>query len=128
MPFIYLLWLENMINAPSLAVPEADADALAAICVEAMRESLENIGRCDPERARNRFLSGFEPTYIKGIHVSDYHVGFFVVRPIANGLYLDHLYVRPSHQSQGVGAAVLQRIFAQADERQCEVVSPTFDV
>jgi hypothetical protein len=45
----------------------SDAEALAAIRVEAMRESLERIGRFDPQRARERFLSAFSPTHTRHI-------------------------------------------------------------
>ena len=37
----------------------AEAEALALLRVEALRESLERIGRFDAERARQRFLAGF---------------------------------------------------------------------
>jgi len=40
---------------------DADAELLAQIRVEAMRPSLEAVSRFDPERARNRFLSSFQP-------------------------------------------------------------------
>ena len=36
-----------------------DAEALVAIRIAAMRESLERLGRFDPQRARDRFLAGF---------------------------------------------------------------------
>src|SRR5262245_26909572 len=39
----------------------ADAEALVALRIAAMRESLERIGRFDPQRARDRFLSTFAP-------------------------------------------------------------------
>jgi len=36
-------------------------EALVAIRIAAMRESLERIGRFDRQRARERFLAGFDP-------------------------------------------------------------------
>ena len=48
-------------------------------------------------------------------------VGFYVLKPHEQGLILDHLYVRPSHQRKGIGAAVLARVFAQADALGCPV-------
>ena len=41
-------------------VATADGEALAALRVEAMRLSLERVGRFDPDRARLRFLDAFE--------------------------------------------------------------------
>lgn len=96
-------------------VEATDADALANIRVEAMRESLEHVGRFDPQRARDRFLSGFTPDHTFHILFLGEKAGFYVVKPEADGLLLDHLYVMPSHQGKGVGAAVLAKVFALAD-------------
>jgi GNAT superfamily N-acetyltransferase len=78
---------------------------------------LERVGRFDPQRARARFLESFEPKFTRAIVQAGQRVGFTVVRPHSDGLLLDHLYVHPSHQSRGVGSAVLQVIFAEADAR-----------
>jgi len=103
------------------AASPADAEALATLRVEAMRESLERIGRFDPVRARERFLTGFSPEHTWHVVMDGERVGFYVVRPHEQGLTLDHLYVRPSHQRNGIGAAVLARVFAQADALGCQV-------
>ena len=94
---------------------ERDADELASLRVEAMRESLERIDRFNPERARSRFLSSFLPHHTRHILLGGKRVGFVVVRPEADHLLLDHLYIRPNSQRQGVGSAVLSEVFAQAD-------------
>ena len=81
-----------------------------------MRESLEHLGRFDPQRARLRFLAGFDPAHTRHLRVDGERAGFVVLRP--NGqdeLLLDHLYVLPHQQGRGVGAAVLREVFAQAD-------------
>jgi GNAT superfamily N-acetyltransferase len=111
-------------SLPSITLIDAvpsDADALAELRVIAMRDSLERIGRFDPERARQRFLSGFSPQHTRHIEVRGHRVGFCVARPHAQGLLLDHLYVHPHHQRQGIGAAVLARVFAQADAQGLSV-------
>ncbi|AZD15520.1 Acetyltransferase, GNAT family [Pseudomonas chlororaphis] len=94
---------------------QSDLDNLVAIRIEAMRESLERVGRFDPVRARERFLSGFEARNTRYIEVSGEKVGFVVVKHRDNELLLDHLYVRPSAQGSGIGSAVLARIFKEAD-------------
>lgn len=113
-----------MTNALSLAVPPTvtlcpasadDLDALVALRIEAMRESLEQIGRFDPERARQRFASGFAPELTRHVLLEGERVGFVAVKPSANGLVLDHLYVHPRHQGKGVGSAVLVIVFSEAD-------------
>ena len=95
----------------------ADLDALVALRIEAMRESLERIGRFDPARARERFAGGFEPACTRHILLEGERVGFLVVKQQADGLLLDHLYLRPSAQGRGVGSEVLSEVLADADAR-----------
>ena len=68
---------------------QIDLDDLAAIRIEAMRESLERVGRFDPVRARERFVSGFEAHNTHHIEVSGERVGFVVVKHHPNELVLD---------------------------------------
>ena len=104
--------------APVLA---ADADSLADLRVQAMRASLERVGRFDPARARARLLDGFVPEHTRWILVDGERTGFFVLKPQDQGLLLEHLYIRPDAQGRGAGAAALQAIFAEADARGCEL-------
>jgi len=99
------------------AVHPDDAEPLAALRVLAMRESLERIGRFEPMRARERFLSGFSPQHTRHILVAGERVGFVVVKPDRDGLVLDHLYLDPRFQNRGCGARVLAAVFAEADAR-----------
>jgi GNAT superfamily N-acetyltransferase len=92
-----------------------DADALVALRIAAMRESLERMGRFDPARARERFMAGFAPQHTQHILQAGERIGFYVFKPAQAGLSLDHLYIQPGHQGHGVGAAVLAHVFAQAD-------------
>jgi GNAT superfamily N-acetyltransferase len=98
-----------------------DADALVELRVLAMRESLERIGRFDPARARQRFLSTFEPSSTWHIELKGQRIGFFAVRAEADHLLLDHLYVRPGYQGRRLGEAVLSHVFARADRERKEV-------
>jgi GNAT superfamily N-acetyltransferase len=82
-----------------------------------MKESLERIGRFDPQRARDRFLSGFTPACTRHIYVDESCIGFVTVKPDNEGLLLDHLYITPEKQKGGIGTAVLKEIFKEADER-----------
>jgi len=93
----------------------SDLEALVAIRIEAMRESLERIGRFDPVRARERFSAGFAPEYTRHIVVDGERVGFVVVKPGEDALLLDHLYVRPEEQGRGIGTSVIAQVFAEAD-------------
>ena len=91
-----------------------DAEQLVALRIAAMRDSLTRIGRFDPQRARERFLSGFVPAQTRHIAVAGGRIGFVVVKPEPNALLLDHLYLHPDSQGQGIGAIVLARVIAEA--------------
>lgn len=105
-----------------LAVAESsDFESLVALRIEAMRESLERIGRFDPIRARERFRAGFSAEQTRHIIVAGEHIGFVVLKPQGGELLLDHLYIKPGAQSQGIGAAVLAQVFAEADAQALPV-------
>jgi len=99
----------------------SDVEALVAIRIAAMRNSLERIGRFDPQRARERFLASFDPALCRFIEADGVNAGFFVVRPQEDHWLLDHLYIVPGHQGKGIGAAVLRRILVEADEKRVPV-------
>lgn len=92
----------------------ADADRLAGIRVDAMRPSLEAVGRFDPVRARDRFLGSYCAADTKIIHADDEVAGFFVVRQRPDHLYLDHLYVLPDFQGRGIGRRVIGDVKSKA--------------
>lgn len=103
---------------------QADGELLADVRVEAMRESLERIGRFDPIRARERFLSNFTPALTRHVIIdgaSRVRVGFVVIRPHDDHLLLEHLYFRRPFQGRGFGTAVLNRVFADADRQSMDV-------
>lgn len=97
------------------AVLATDFDTLVNIRIDAMRAGLERIGRFDPTRARERFRASFTSEYTRHIIVNGERIGFVVVKPEADALLLDHLYVGGNAQGKGVGAAVLAQVFAEAD-------------
>ena len=98
------------------AFPE-HLDELVRIRIAAMRESLMRIGRFDPDRARERFASGFNPEYTRFINFGGIRVGFVVVKPEPDSLKLDHLYIEPEYQGRGIGGKVLETIFSIADQQ-----------
>ncbi|WP_440062104.1 GNAT family N-acetyltransferase [Pseudomonas syringae] len=107
--------LKNSPHVTLTTVQPEDFEALVAMRIEAMRESLERVGRFDPVRARERFREGFSAPDTRYIEVADNRVGFVVVKALADGLVLDHLYIKPDAQGQGTGSAVLRQVFAEAD-------------
>lgn len=111
--------MESGVNI--VAASKDDAERLADIRVEAMRPSLEAVGRFDPERARRRFLDTFSPDETKIIKLDGEIAGFFVLRPRLDHLHLDHLYFRTRHQGKGMGRAILDQIKREARRRSLPV-------
>ena len=94
---------------------QSDAEELVALRIAAMQESLERIGRFSPERARSRFLDTFDPNLTRHIVIDNQRVGFVMIRPNEEGLYLDHLYIHPDFQNRGLGSQTLKMILEEAD-------------
>ncbi|ALS60467.1 GNAT family N-acetyltransferase [Pandoraea norimbergensis] len=103
------------------ATTPSDADLLVDMRIAAMRESLERIGRFDPQRARDRFIASFDPALCKFIEIDGVRVGFVLVRPEVDHWRLNHLYVLPEHQGKGIGARVLQDLFDRADAQHMPI-------
>lgn len=111
----YAIEEHDELNITFATTTRNDADTLVQIRIDAMRESLERIGRFDPVRARERFLASFDPAYCRYILVDGETAGFVLVRPESAHLLLDHLYIVPAHQGKGVGAAALDAVLGDAD-------------
>lgn len=99
---------------PTLApVADADFEDMLALRIEALRESLERLGRFNPDVARARLKSQFRPAWMNHLVVDGERVGYFTVEPREGELRLHHLYLRPVAQGQGVGTWVIDRIKAE---------------
>jgi len=92
-----------------------DFEQLVSVRIDAMRASLERVGRFDAQRARERLLDGFAPECTRHILVDGQRVGFVTVKPRANELSVEHFYVRPAYQGRGIGSWVIGAIFEEAD-------------
>ena len=97
------------------SVANGDFEPMADLRAEALRESLERLGRFDPVRVRERLRSAFEPACMRHILISGERVGYLTLIPHAgsNSLRLHHLYIHPASQGQGVGAWALEWVKAQ---------------
>ncbi len=102
-------------------VTASDFDELAAIRIAAMRESLERVGRFDPERARERLRNSFYPEHTQFVILGGQRIGFYTFRPTGDGFHLDHLYIHPSRQFCGVGSHVIRYLLSQSDARRMPV-------
>lgn len=95
-----------------------DGDALASLRVDAMRESLEAVGRFEPQRARERFLTSFDPKTTFRVVSGSKLLGFYVLQERETYLWLDHLYIAVSLHGKGLGSQVMEAIKTQA--RACK--------
>ena len=84
---------------PTLApVALSDFDAMVAIRIEALRESLERLGRFDPVRARERLAAGFVLEHMRHIELDDERIG----KIDAGCLHAHHHLARRGHQGRDV--------------------------
>jgi GNAT superfamily N-acetyltransferase len=98
------------------AATEDDFERLLALRIAAMQPSLERIGRFEPQRARERFRGSFAPQFMRMIFEDEQLIGCVTVRPEEGPtIWVEHLYIAPSHQGRGVGAEVMNAITANAD-------------
>lgn len=97
------------------SVAAGDFERMADLRAEALRESLERLGRFDPVRVRERLRSAFEPACMRHILLNGERVGYLTLIPHAgsNSLRLHHLYIHPASQGHGVGAWALEWVKAQ---------------
>lgn len=95
---------------------DTDPGALAALRVAAMRPSLEAIGRFDPQRARDRFLSTYDPRDTQTLYSGGNLAGFFVVRRRPDHLYLDQIQIHPDHQGNGLGQVIIRTVQGDAEQ------------
>lgn len=96
------------------AVVPGDFEAMLALRIEALRESLERLGRFDPLASRARFLPQFMPECMRHLCVADQRVGYFTLVPREQSLHLQHLYLKSGWQGQGIGAWVIGHLKQQA--------------
>lgn len=89
---------------------EDDFDALVELRIEAMRESLEKIGRFDRERSLERFRASFVASDTTRIFHNETLVGFYALTHGTDHLHLGHLYVEPRHQNLGIGSQAMEAI------------------
>jgi GNAT superfamily N-acetyltransferase len=104
-------------GAPLALAPASDEDfeALLALRMAAMHESLQRLGRFDPQRARERLGRAFEPAHTRHILHAGERVGFVVLLPRGDHLVLEHLYIAPQAQGQGIGSWVMAQVLDEAD-------------
>ncbi len=93
---------------------ESDFDALSELRLAAMRESLQALGRFDPDRSRARLRAGFEPALTRHIIVDGERAGFYILDDRQAAWRLTHFYLSPEYSGRGIGSRVLRELCARA--------------
>ncbi|KTC39215.1 MAG: GNAT family N-acetyltransferase [Pseudomonas sp.] len=104
-----------------LATTTHDLETLVQMRIAAMRESLERIGRFDPQRARERFVASFAAERCYFILSDGQPAGFIQSESHGDHLRLQHLYVMPSFQGRGIGAKALEQLLERSANEQLPI-------
>ncbi len=91
-----------------------DVQQLVMLRIDSMKESLQAVGRFDPHRAMSRFLNGFSHEHTWKIIVGNKLVGFYVYKTSEKCLYLEHLYIHPDFQGNGLGSDIIKLVKKKA--------------
>ncbi|WP_328912766.1 MULTISPECIES: GNAT family N-acetyltransferase [unclassified Streptomyces] len=99
----------------------ADVEAVAELRAAVMRADLERLGRYDDHRVRQRLRDSFSTRHTSIVTVGGEFAGCVTLRPVDDGLLLEHFYLAPHHQGRGLGSAVLRTVLARADAQGATV-------
>lgn len=104
-------------------VDSGDFEDMLAVRIDAMRQSLERVGRFDLTRSRERLSAGFVLPFMHHIVLdAELRVGFVTLKPEdSDALRLDHLYLRSGFRGRGIGEWALRWAKAQAREKQLDI-------
>ncbi|MEV0123784.1 GNAT family N-acetyltransferase [Streptomyces sp. NPDC050703] len=93
----------------------ADIEGIAELRATVMRADLERLGRYDERRVRQRLRDSFSPQHTSVIMVGRELAGCVTVRPTEGRQWLEHFYLTPHRQGQGLGSAVLRTVLERTD-------------
>lgn len=92
----------------------ADIDWLVELRAVVLRPDLERLGRFDHVRVRERMRAGFAPEWTRVIVSDGSEVGSITTRPDGDVRWIEHFYLSPTVQGQGIGSAVLQTVLNES--------------
>lgn len=93
-----------------------DFSRLLELRLLTMRESLERIGRFNPQRAFERFQNSFRPQHTRLIIADRQFAGCVALGPDQDDWLLEHFYVAPQFQRCGLGSQVLSQLITEAEQ------------
>lgn len=95
---------------------DSDLDWIVELRAIVLRDDLERLGRFDPVRVRQRMRDGFSTANTRVIVVNGGDVGSVSVRHEPDARWLEHFYITPTMQGQGIGSRVLELILGERAE------------
>ncbi len=93
-----------------------DFSKLLELRLLTMRESLERIGRFDPQRAFERFQNSFRSQHTRLIIADHQFAGCVALGPDEDDWLLEHFYIAPQFQRCGLGSQVLSQLITEAEQ------------
>ena len=107
-------------------VSEDDFEAMLALRTDAMKPSLERVGRFSPQGSRERLAASFAVQHMHHIVFDgDKRIGFVSLKPEGDALRLDHLYLRTGCQGLGIGEWALNWAKEQARKQGMDILVTT---
>jgi GNAT superfamily N-acetyltransferase len=92
---------------------EADFAPLLDLSIRVMRAHLERVGRYDPARRRARMQAAFDAGGMQVIEAEGRFAGCIGIEAGEAVVELHSLYIEPSLQGQGFGAAIVRHVLAR---------------
>ncbi|MDX3240080.1 GNAT family N-acetyltransferase [Streptomyces sp. ME03-5709C] len=92
-----------------------DVEVIAELRATVMRADLERLGRYGEHRVRRRLRDSFSTRHTSIIMIDGELAGCVTVRPSEGRQWLEHFYVAPHRQGQGLGSAVLRTVLERTD-------------
>ena len=112
--------LNGLVSVEFSLRPSQDADGpwIAELRAVVLRDDLVRLGRFDPVRVRRRFLDTFRPELTHVVEIDGRSMGSITLRSEPDAVWIEHFYLDPAFQNQGVGGGVLREVMAaHADHR-----------
>lgn len=97
------------------AAVAADVEVIAELRAMVLRADLERLGRYDEHRVRQRLRDSFSTRDTSIIMIGCELAGCVTVRPAEGRQWLEHFYLAPHRQGQGLGSAVLRTVLERTD-------------
>lgn len=98
----------NLVQASSI-----HREQLAELRAMVLQEDLTRLGRFDEYKVRQRFHNAFDPSHTWLIEVEGKIAGCVALKPEQEDYTLEHFYMYPDVQGQGIGSQTLRQLLAQ---------------